>query len=91
MKSIRLYLLLILVATLILVMFVSLLKGYQSSIETAQDLFDERLVNTAELIASANVAQTTSDLAQSPTSDYLFFQIWDAKYSEIVNTLFLIS
>ena len=79
MKSIRLYLLLILVATLILVMFVSLLKGYQSSIETAQDLFDERLVNTAELIASANVAQTTSDLAQSPTSDYLFFQIWDAK------------
>lgn len=78
MKSIRLYLLLILVATLILVMFVSLLKGYQSSIETAQGLFDERLVNTAELIASAHVAQTTPDSAQRPTSDYLFFQIWDA-------------
>lgn len=78
MKSIRLYLLMILVATLILVMFVSLLKGYQSSIETAQGLFDERLVNTAELIASAHVAQTTSDSAQRPTSDYLFFQIWDA-------------
>mgnify|MGYP003655745667 FL=1 len=78
MKSIRLYLLLILVATLILVMFVSLLKGYQSSIETAQGLFDERLINTAELIASAHVDQTTSDSAQRPTSDYLFFQIWDA-------------
>lgn len=78
MKSIRLYLLLILVATLILVMFVSLLKGYQSSIETAQGLFDERLINTAELIASAHVAQTTPDSAQRPTSDYLFFQIWDA-------------
>lgn len=78
MKSIRLYLLLILVATLILVMFVSLLKGYQSSIETAQGLFDERLINTAELIASAHVAQTTADSSQRPTSDYLFFQIWDA-------------
>jgi len=78
MKSIRLYLLLILVATLILVMFVSLLKGYQSSIETAQGLFDERLINTAELIASTHVAQTTADSAQRPTSDYLFFQIWDA-------------
>lgn len=77
MKSIRLYLLLILVATLILVMFVSLLKGYQSSIETAQRLFDERLVNTAELIASAHVNQNPADSAQRPTSDYLFFQIWD--------------
>ncbi|MDO8827452.1 ATP-binding protein [Methylophaga sp.] len=78
MKSIRLYLLLILVATLILVMFVSLLKGYQSSIETAQRLFDERLINTAELIASAHTDQTTADSSQSPTSDYLFFQVWDA-------------
>ncbi len=78
MKSIRLYLLLILVATLVLVMFVSLLKGYQSSIETAQQLFDERLINTAELIASAHIGQNTVDSTQSPTSDYLFFQIWDA-------------
>ncbi|AFJ01277.1 sensor histidine kinase [Methylophaga frappieri] len=79
MKSIRLYLLLILVATLILVMFVSLLKGYQSSIDTAQRLFDERLVNTAELIASAHTGQTTADSSQRPSSDYLFFQIWNTK------------
>jgi two-component system sensor histidine kinase QseC len=59
-------------------MFVSLLKGYQSSIETAQQLFDERLINTAELIASAHIGQNTVDSTQSPTSDYLFFQIWDA-------------
>jgi len=78
MKSIRLYLLLILVATLILVMFVSLLKGYQSSIETAQRLFDERLINTAELIASVHTGQTTAGSSQSSTSDYLFFQIWNA-------------
>ena len=83
MKSIRLYLLLILVATLVLVMFVSLLKGYQSSIETAQQLFDERLINTAELIASAHIGQNTVDSTQSPTSDYLFFQIWDANAKSI--------
>lgn len=78
MKSIRLYLLLILVSTLILVMFVSLLKGYQSSIETAQRLFDERLSDTAELIASANTQQLPADVFGGQTSSYLFFQIWDA-------------
>lgn len=77
MKSIRLYLLLMLLATLALVMFISLLKGYQSSHQVAQDLFDERLKATAELIASANTETTPVKAHQNQPADYLFFQVWD--------------
>ncbi|HSG93103.1 MAG TPA: histidine kinase dimerization/phospho-acceptor domain-containing protein, partial [Methylotenera sp.] len=77
MKSIRLYLLLMLLATLSLVMFISLLKGYQSSLGEAQKLFDERLKATAELIASANTEVTPVRAHENQPADYLFFQIWD--------------
>lgn len=77
MKSIRLYLLLMLLATLALVMFVSLLKGYQSSLDEAQKLFDQRLKATAGLIASANTEITPVSTHQNQPADYLFFQIWD--------------
>jgi two-component system sensor histidine kinase QseC len=49
MKSIRLYLLLVLVAIITLMTFLSLLQGYQSSIEKAELLFDARLKNMAEI------------------------------------------
>lgn len=77
MKSIRLYLLLMLLATLAIVMFISMLKGYESSLNEAQKLFDERLKATAELIASANTEITPSKVHENQPADYLFFQIWD--------------
>ncbi len=77
MKSIRLHLLLMLLATLALVMFVSLLKGYQSSLDEAQKLFDQRLKATAGLIASANTEITPVSPHQNQPADYLFFQVWD--------------
>ena len=54
MKSIRTYLLLVLVAVITLMTFLSLLQGYQSSIKKAELLFDSRLQNMAEIVANAN-------------------------------------
>lgn len=76
MKSIRLYLLLVLVAIITLMTFLSLLQGYQSSIKKAELLFDARLKNMAEIIANANQdtePRTASVFEQSPT---VFFQVW---------------
>jgi len=76
MKSIRLYLLLVLVAVITLMTFLSLLQGYQSSLEKAELLFDARLKNMAEIIANANQdtePRIASVFEQSPT---IFFQVW---------------
>ncbi|MDT8310662.1 MAG: ATP-binding protein [Methylophaga sp.] len=86
MKSIRVYLLLMLLATLALVMFISLLKGYQSSYQVAQDLFDERLKATAELLASANTETTPVKAHQNQPADYLFFQVWDDNFHLITRS-----
>lgn len=76
MRSIRTYLLLALLAIITLVTFVSLLQGYQSSIEKAQQLFDDRLHNMAGIIANAN--QDTHPRSQGifELSPGVFFQIW---------------
>ncbi|MCX4189628.1 ATP-binding protein [Methylophaga sp. OBS3] len=77
MKSIRVYLLLMLLATLALVMFMSLLKGYQSSLDVANKLFDERLMATAELLATSNTTNSPTKPHDNQPAEYLFFQIWD--------------
>lgn len=76
MKSIRLYLLLALIATITLVNFVSLLHGYQASMEKAQSLFDARLESTARLIASANSLQVADKSIAEQQTPNTYFQIW---------------
>ena len=76
MKSIRIYLLLALIATITLVNFVSLLHGYQASMEKAQSLFDARLESTARLIASANSAQVADQNIAEQQTPNTYFQIW---------------
>jgi two-component system sensor histidine kinase QseC len=76
MKSIRLYLLLALLATITLVNFVALLHGYQSSMVKAQRLFDSRLESTARLIAAANSKQAVQETIAEQQTPYTFFQIW---------------
>jgi len=49
MKSIRLYLLLALLATITLVSFLSVLQGYRSSTQKVNELFDQRLRNLADI------------------------------------------
>ncbi len=79
MKSIRLYLLLSLIATITLANFVSLLHGYQASMEQAQQLFDDRLKSTAKLITAANTAQAGSRQLPNLKTPYVFFQIWNSQ------------
>ena len=76
MKSIRTYLLLALLSIITLVTFVSLLHGYQSSIAKAQQLFDIRLRNMAEIIANANQDTHPRAAATFEQSPAVFFQIW---------------
>ncbi len=78
MKSIRLFLLLSLLATITLVNFVALLHGYQSSMEKAQSLFDSRLESTARLIASTNSEQGIQQGIAEQQTPYTYFQIWDS-------------
>ncbi len=78
MKSIRLFLLLSLLATITLVNFVALLHGYQSSMERAQNLFDSRLESTARLIASANSEQAIQQGIAEQQTPFTYFQIWDS-------------
>lgn len=77
MKSIRLFLLLSLLATITLVNFVALLHGYQSSMQKAQSLFDSRLESTARLIASANAGLDMRQSIAEQQTPYTYFQIWD--------------
>ncbi|RKZ94039.1 MAG: sensor histidine kinase [Gammaproteobacteria bacterium] len=76
MKSIRTYLLLALLSIITLVTFVSLLHGYQSSIAKAQQLFDIRLHNIAEIIANANQNTQPRVATTFEQSTTVFFQIW---------------
>jgi len=76
MKSIRTYLLLVLVAVITLMIFLSLLQGYQSSIKKAELLFDSRLKNMAEIVANANQDLSPRDVSIFEQSPTIFFQIW---------------
>lgn len=76
MKSIRLYLLLAVIATITLVNFVSLLHGYQSSMAQAQQLFDARLQSMAMLIASANQSLNVSPIHSEQETQNVYYQIW---------------
>jgi len=85
MKSIRTYLLLALMAIMTLVIFVSLLQGYNASINKAHQLFDNRLKNMAEIIASVNQDTFTHKTSQFQSSS-LFFQIWNNDLSLLVRS-----
>ena len=73
MNSIRVFLVVVTLAVFTLFTFVATLKGYQSSMEEAERLFDKQLLETARLIAHINMEKTTGYLEH----DHDFtFQIW---------------
>lgn len=76
MKSIRTYLVLAVVSTLVLLMFAALLKGYSSRIEKTQILFDRQLTHLAGLVAMADPRETHRLLQLSKENMDTFFQIW---------------
>jgi two-component system sensor histidine kinase QseC len=76
MKSIRLYLLLALLATIILVSFLSVLQGYRSSTQKVDALFDQRLADLADIIVHANHDTKPRQERMINTKPSVFFQIW---------------
>ena len=75
MKSIRLYLIVSLLAAVTLGNFVAAVYGYKSSMATAEALLDTQLADTAALIQTMRPA--TRRVSTTP-SERLAFQIWTA-------------
>jgi two-component system sensor histidine kinase QseC len=83
MKSIRIYLLLLLLATITLVDFVALLHGYQSSMAKSEQLFDSRLQGNARLIAVIYSNDSKGQVVQPKGLEHTYFQILTADGSKI--------
>lgn len=73
MKTIRVFLVSVILATITLFNFVAALQGYLSSMEKAEQLLDQQLLETAKLIASIH-ADSKSVTIDHPET--MAFQIW---------------
>ena len=76
MRSIRVFLVVALLATITLTIFLSSLHGYRSSIQEAQSVFDAKLADAAQLLAVTH----GTDLQQNSTvatAQQFAFQVWE--------------
>lgn len=74
MKSIRLFLIVGTVATLILYNFIAALRGYMSSMDEADTLFDNQLLDLSQLVAHMDISRITRDFR---LGNNLAFQLWE--------------
>ncbi len=73
MNSIRVYLVVVILAAITLFSFLAALRGYQSSMQEADRLFDKQLLDTARLIANIH----TENMARNISHDSaIAFQVW---------------
>ena len=73
MNSIRVFLVGVILAVITLFYFVAALRGYHSSMQEAERLFDKQLLDTARLIANIHTEQTVGHLERDAT---MAFQVW---------------
>lgn len=73
MSSIRVFLVAVILAIFTLFNFVAALRGYQSSMEEAELLFDKQLLETAQIIANIHTEKTASNITQK---SQIAFQVW---------------
>lgn len=73
MNSIRVFLVLVILAVLTLFTFVAALRGYQSSMQKADLLFDKQLMETARLLADF---REDSNSGNSRIESDVAFQVW---------------
>ncbi|MGD2138446.1 MAG: ATP-binding protein, partial [Gammaproteobacteria bacterium] len=76
MKSIRIFLVVVLVASMTLIVFLSALHGYRSSMAEVQRLFDTKLAEGARLLAIARNNRSPDDQA-STVAEQVTFQVWE--------------
>jgi len=72
-SSIRVFLVVVILAVITLFYFVAALRGYQSSMEEAERLFDKQLLDTARLIANVHTDHAASNFDHDT---HIAFQIW---------------
>ncbi len=72
MKSIRVFLIVATLATLVLVVFISTVQGYRASMVEAQRLFDGQLQEQAHFAASLR----TDDLSHMDRDTHAAYQLW---------------
>jgi two-component system sensor histidine kinase QseC len=72
-KSIRVFLVAVILAVIVLFNFLAALKGYTSSMQEADRLFDRQLRETAALIANLHTESTAFNIDHNST---LAFQVW---------------
>ena len=79
MKSIRTFLVIVLLATMTLIIFIAALRGYRSSMQQTELLFDGQLLDIAELLNELPIDRTAAiNLPDEGTSEgTIAFQIWD--------------
>ena len=75
MKSIRFFLVIVLLATMTLIIFLSALHGYRSSMVEVKALLDEEIANRARLLGIAGGSQTP-DITIVRASEPNAFQVW---------------
>ena len=73
MHSIRLFLVASILATLTLFNFIAALQGYQSSMDEADTLFDNQLLDIAILVANLEIDNVDSDIL---LDNNIVFQVW---------------
>jgi two-component system, OmpR family, sensor histidine kinase QseC len=73
MNSIRVYLVVVILAAITLFSFVAALRGYQSSMQEADRLFDKQLLDTARLIANIHTENTARNINHDSA---IAFQVW---------------
>jgi len=74
-RSIRLFLISSILATLVLFNFLAALQGYQSSMEEAETLFDNQMLDLARLVSNLDVSN--SNTTEIRLGNDLAFQIWE--------------
>jgi len=72
-SSIRVFLVAVILAVFTLFNFVAALRGYQSSMQEAEQLFDRQLLETAQLIANIHTENTASNINHE---SHIAFQVW---------------
>ncbi|MGD2113026.1 MAG: HAMP domain-containing sensor histidine kinase [Gammaproteobacteria bacterium] len=75
MTSIRVFLVVALLATMTLTVFLSALHGYRASMAEAQTLFDTKLADAAQLLAATHVSDSPGD-GRHDTARQFAYQVW---------------
>ena len=83
MKSIRFYLVVALLATVVLGNFAAAVYGYQSSMRAAENLLDTQLADTANLLQAL---PTASGAVVDKPSERLAYQVWSANGRLLLRT-----